>query len=426
MGFAQTSKVKLILKNTKFGDGFYLNEQVVFNAYVKNISSETISIPHPKMARINPSNPLLKSELNFYTSEGKLLNRKMSCGVGSSNYEKELLVGAQLKPNDSILVETYTIPKMELGKYYIDLSYVSDPSFYNSTSPKSKFIEVNEKIKFDFEVTEQKATKLVLKKIEKEEMYKNKYYDKLSDCKDSTNVYVLQIQQNVSQLELNQICKFKNIRLLQINSKKLDSIPQAIFDLNLFSLTLNVDTLVKAFTLPTTIKKSTDLESLTLKLPHVKSLENLDSKFEKLYHLSITHVKNDLYFPAFVCDTVKFPSLKFLNLENSESLKNFPSDLRNVKSNLGIYVKNCKSIELPQMIKGRFSNLNFENSSLTFLPDISELHVKMLNVNSLQTKELPDYLLNCTFTRLIIPNELEDTKIVKNLRKKGMKINKDK
>ena len=397
-------------------------EQVEYKAYLYNRSKMPVKIVNPNYSE--PAWRLYKDEWLVLDATGKKVNpRDFLDGASSPFGEKDVTV---IKPGDSLYVRYFRFKFDTPGKFTVKYVLDHNPaysSYYKDKKPASSltvFRAESNVLLYDIkkqDVAQIKASRL----LSYDELIKEKNYTSIADAfANAEKVYKLKVA-DIKQEDFNNICRLKNLRILEISGAQIDSFPAGFKDLRLLSLTLGIQRdYEKILVIPKSIGNMSELTSFSIDGGH-----NIlfPEEFGNLRELTsfVTISCNFEHLPA------SFGNLKKINffiIRYNEKLADLPADMIELANLNSFELNYCTLVtKFPAIFHAAsMSSLSISKTGISAIPaDIAGLKgLNYLVMDDNKLTSLPPQLLELPALKLlnVRGNAIGSDDTVKTLQKK--------
>jgi len=397
-------------------------EQVEYKAYLYNRSKAPVNIVNPNYSE--PAWRLYKDEWIVQDATGKKVNpADFMDGASSPFREKDVTV---IKPGDSLYVRYFRFKFDNPGKFTVKYVLDHNPaysSYYRDKKPASSltvFRAESNVLVFNIkkqEVAEVKASKL----LSYDELIKEKNYTSVADAfANAEKVYKLKVA-GIKQEDFNNICRLKNLRILEVSGAAIDSFPAGFKDLKLLSLTLGLQRdYERVMVIPKSIGNMSELTYFFIDGGH-----NIifPEEFGNLHELTS--------FATISCSYAQLPAsfghLKKVNsftIRYNEKLADLPPGMTELADLRSFELNYCNLVtKFPAIFRAAdLSSLAITKTGISAIPaDIANLKgLNYLVMDDNKLTSLPPQLLELPALKLlnVRGNVITNDDTVKNLQKK--------
>lgn len=398
-------------------------EQVEYKAYLYNRSKAPVKIVNPNYTE--PAWRFYKDEWLVLDAIGKKINPPGFMDGASSRFEdKDITV---IQPGDSLYVRYFKYKFEEPGKFSV--KYVLDHNPANSSYYKSKksastlttfLVESNELL---YTINKQEVAAIKTGKLlSYDELRKEKKYTSIADAfANAEKVYALTVS-GIKQEDFNNICKLKNLRVLNISGAAIDSFPAAFNDLRLLSLSLDIQrSTKKPLVIPKAIGKMTEMTSFSI-----------DNGGDIVFPEEFGNLRELNYFAAISCNFESLPAsfgnfkkMTFFLMRYNDKLTGLPAGLIDLTDLRSFQISHCNMLkQFPAVFNApNLSSLDLSSNSITEIPaDIASLKgLNYLVMERNKLTSLPPQLLDLPVLRMLNVREnaiTTDDATIKSLQKK--------
>lgn len=404
----------LVVPNT---EAIHPNTEVEFQVYLVNNGTEKISIPLPMKMGSMPKKFVYQNIL-LINEQDSVLN-SFKCGTRGPIRNKRM-PASSVRGGRKVKLSKLKYTFKDTGSYTLKSEYsLNGQNKPEGSSIDYKTFKIN--TTFKFKVVEKKPIPFVKKDIDYKAFTKAPTFDIESKIYDSTNVYKLTINNEITKENIETIKKLKNIRGVYISVQEPINIPQEIFELDLYEFSVDFHK---------TNNKTIDLSQLT----QFKSLigfryltrqgeknnvilpEDL-SDLEKLEKYGVAGVNGSITFP-------KLPkNIRALGISYVDTLTGVEGDFSEQPRLGKLELKRIDNIDLPETITGNIYRLSFYGVSFQKMPNLSGLTLAELDFTGYSGGELPDYFIDIFKNGSVIyfPKHLEKSKAYRKLSKRKLK-----
>ena len=396
----------------------YPNEAVEFDVYIVNEGNEKVSIPLPqKMASMPKS--FVYHNIFLFNSEDSILN-SFRCGVNGSVSNKRM-PGTIVVAGGKTKLKTFKYTFSDTGSFKLKIEYFLD----GKNKPVGSSIDYKSfllKSTYNFNVVEKQPLPMIPKDVSYEEFKDAPKFSLNDKIFDSTNVFKLSINGELTNEKIATLKKFKNVRGLYISSQNPVEIPGDVFKLDLYDFAIRFSMTDPNVTVDLSrITKLTSLRSFEFRT--LKDLRNNVilpkdlSQLESLSTINISGITNEVQFPILPT------SVKSVSFANMHKLSGVDGDFSKHTKLGKMAFKKIDKFEMPDKIQGNIYRLSFDEIQFDDFPDISELSLASLWFIGYTGEELPDYFVDVfrNGSYIYFPKHLENSKPFKKLSKKKLK-----
>lgn len=412
--FSQSNNAIELVIEPNVLNRIYINEKTEFKSFLINNSDEKYFVPARNLTEYPKS--FVWDDYDLFDPDGNEIVMRSApggSGQGTSHPAKLISENGGKIPGRSFFY-TFTTP----GKYKLVLKYYLNKDHKPSNSTTSyKSFEAKTEIIFD--VFDRSPIPFERKEIDFETYKKQPQISDFSKTNDSTNVFNLMVT-DATESQLNAIAKFNNLRGLSIYSKELDQLPDAVYELELFELTLSLTNEDPSMTIDLTkISRFKDLRTLKIIVNNKATLIDDFSVFENLQELHLIGIKNTTTIHAL--PKKELSKLVFRNLGGLQGLNGDFSGFTKLGSLSLIQIQN---FSLPMKFSGNIWELELNHGPFSDFPDLSELSLARIKFYSFTGASLPANFQASLKpgAQVTFPKEMFNSKDYKQLKKAGFKV----
>lgn len=413
-GFSQTSNDIEILIEPNVQTRIYVNERTEFNCYLINKSDTKYYIPLRNLTEYPTA--FVDDDFDLFGPDGEEIPIRNAPGGNASGVSHPAQI---IKENGGrAKTRSFFTTFSEPGTYRLVLNYYvnSDHKPAHMTTEYKSFNSVGE---LTFEVFERDAISFEKKEIDYDTYLTQPLISDMSKTNDSTNVFNLSVL-NATEAELVNISKFKNLRGLGIQSTNLSELPEELFELDLFDLSINVTATTSSDQIDFTgISKFKNLRKLSIFYNGSAFLPSDFSIHQELKELTLMGFKNEVAITALPKENLA--KLEFKNLQGLTGIDGNFSEFKRLGRLAFISIQN---FQLPTKITGHIWELELSAGPFTEFPDLSDLTISRIRFYTFTGESLPENFQSYLKpgAQVMFPNSMAKSKDYKKLKKAGFSV----